>query len=389
MNRLRQIWDKVFISASGDLQLLEEYELSNRQILDVYISKEKNKVTVKCGSKIFLFSIESEVEVNIFQADFAVWLCLPLAMSEGKNLVVHGQGTETTKKNAEKLTDIWSSWLPKQYSMVNVDFDEYREESKDKNTARALMCFSGGVDSTYSFITHDFSGLKPDLLTIQGMDYSINDSVRFSEAIKQTNILIQNRSRYRLFVQSNAYDIYKQYKIGGQLSHVFLLTAVGFMFSQSYKSMLLSADHSCYQQFEVFPAGSTFASNQFFNSGEFALETHGEDVTRAEKLAIISDDPSALLSLSFCKNRKIRPKNCGICSKCLRTKYMFMASIGEIPAQTFLDASVPSFKSLRFSVHDNLSHSYIKDTFKVAFRNDNLDKIPDVIRAYKKIQKES
>ena len=359
---------------------------SERDELQVFIAQENDVITVECGDNKFIFEVDTNVEPYVTYADFAAWLCLPVAMKEGKDLVIHGSGTQITKENAEKLSDVWSSWLPSQYSMINVSFDTYRLPQNKSDIKRSLMCFSGGVDSTYSFITNDFGDVTPDLLTVQGMDYSVNDSTRFNEATIKTNLLVGELSRERLFVKSNAYDIYRKYKIGGQLCHVFLLTSVGFMFSDSYKNLLLAADHSYYQQFEVFPAGSTFATNRYFNSGDFKLETHGEDVTRAEKLAHITKTPNALLSISFCKNRKVRPHNCGVCSKCLRTKYMFLASIGRIPEEPFLDSSIPSFKSLKFSKHQSLSDSYIKDTYKVAFRSGNLDKVPLIVERFNQIR---
>lgn len=379
---VKKIWSNLLLGNK-----IDRTKITEASELHVFIKQIKNKIIVDCGKHKFNFLVVSPVSINVEYADFAVWLCLPLAMSEDKTLIIHGSGTSKTKENAEELSNIWSSWLPKKYSMINVEFKNYREIDTENQQKKSLMCFSGGVDSTFSLITNDFGEQKPDLLTVQGMDYSLNDAVGFKQSIEQTNCLVKELSGQRSYVQSNAYDIYKKYRIGGQLSHVFLLSAVGFMFAKSYKTLFLASDHSFYQQFEVFPAGSSFASNRFFDSGDFNLQTLDELTTRAEKLTTLFHNATALESLSFCKNRKIRPKNCGVCSKCLRTKYMFLASVGEIPKTSFLNYSKPSFKKLKFSNQSNLSDSYLKDTYKVAFRNGNLDKVPDIVRIYNKIQK--
>ncbi|MEA1988426.1 MAG: hypothetical protein U9N57_04350 [Pseudomonadota bacterium] len=371
------------------LSLIKNFKSKTYQkttdVLNVYIEQDGNSVIVRCDDNKFVFNVTGNASPSIECADFAVWLCLPIAMSEGRDLFVHGEGTAETILNAEKLSDIWASWLPRQYSMINVSFFSCRTSQPKTTLKRPLMCFSGGIDSTYSLITNDFGDKLPDLLTVQGMDYGVEDKSRFEAAIIKTNQLVSELGVNRVFVESNAYDIYKKYKIGGQLSHVFLLAAAGFMFSNSYESLYLAADHSYYQQFEVFPAGSTFASNRYFDSGDYQLITHGEDVTRAEKLTVIANHHSALRSISFCKNRRVRPENCGLCSKCLRTKYMFLASIGYIPEESFLNASVPTYKSLKFSKHKGLSDSYIKDTYKVAFRSKNLAKVPLIVEEFKRI----
>ncbi len=359
---------------------------SERGVLRVSVESTANKLNIYCGEDHFIFKLKGTEVTKKDGEDYAVWISLPIAMSKGMDLLVIGKGSLETKNNAERLSDIWSSWLPEKYAMVSVNFSEQRMLDRNVNlNKRALMCFSGGVDSTYSLINYDFNGYKPDLLTLQGMDYPVDDDVKFHESIRKTSTLVEDIVNDRIFVSSNAYDIYRQYKIKTSHSYIFLLSTVANYLSEDYSYWILAADHAWYQQFEAFPYGSTFATNRYFDTGDFKLITHGEDVTRSEKLFSIFTNENALKSISFCKNKIIRPENCGVCPKCLRTKYMFLASVGQIPEGVFLNPVPPENFKIKFSNNREFNQSYIKDAFKTAFRNNHLSLIPDIVRVYKKL----
>jgi hypothetical protein len=352
--------------------------------IDVYAFQEKNEIYLSSSNETFYFDCNGATNPDIEFSDFAAWIFLPIAMAKNKQLMIHGLGTLETKKNAERLSDIWACWLPKKYSLINVEFTKYRdlENKKDK---KELLLFSGGVDSTYAILNKKFNE-KPDLLTIQGMDYKISDQDRFEKAIEKTNILASEYADQRVTVRSNAYDIYKGLNIPPRLSFVFVLASVSFLFIKKYKDVTMASDFALYQQFEELPYGSSIATDQLYDSGDFNLETFGNDVTRAEKLPSILSNKSALKALSLCKDKKVRPENCGVCSKCTRTKYMMLATTGLIPAESFLDPALDQSIKINFNVSGDKQDAYIKSTYTAGFRNDNLDKIPNIVSEYSRIK---
>ena len=351
--------------------------------LNVYAFQENNEVFLSSGNETFYFDCNGAANPDIEFADFAAWIFLPVAMMRNKTLMIHGLGTLETKKNAERLSDIWACWLPKKYSLVNVEFSEYRTlESTDHK--KQLLLFSGGVDSTYAILNKQFEA-KPDLLTIQGMDYKISDQDRFAKAIEKTNILAETHADNRITVRSNAYDIYNKINIAPRLSFVFVLSSVSFLFIKNYKDVTMAADFALHQQFEELPYGSSIATDQLYDSGDFNLETFGNYVTRAEKLPSILSNELAVKSLSLCKDKKVRPHNCGVCSKCTRTKYMMLATSGYIPEESFINPALDQSIKLNFNANGDKQDAYIKSTYTAGFRNNNLDKIPNIVSEYKRI----
>jgi hypothetical protein len=351
--------------------------------INIYAFQEKDEIFLSSGTETFYFDCSGATSPDIEFTDFAAWIFLPVAMVKNKTLMIHGLGTLETKKNAEKLSNIWACWLPKKYSLINVEFSEYRDLDSNKDK-KQLLLFSGGVDSTYTILNKKFQG-KPDLLTIQGMDYKISDQDKFEQAIQKTNILASEYADQRVTVRSNAFDIYKTFKIAPRLSFVFLLSSVSFLFIKKYRDVTMAADFSLYQQFEALPYGSSIATDQLYDSGDFRIESYGNDVTRAEKLPSILANELALQSLSLCKDKKVRPENCGTCYQCIRIKYMMLATNGKIFNECFINPSLDQSLKIDRSIGGDKQDAHIKSTYTAGFRNGNLDKIPNIVSEYMRI----
>ncbi|MDR9500084.1 MAG: hypothetical protein RI556_12980 [Hydrogenovibrio sp.] len=359
---------------------------SKCDLVEISAEKIDNQVKIFFGEEEISISFENCSVPDPLLDDYALWVCLPIAMAKGCDVHVKGVGSTESIKNAERLSDIWSAWLPSKYSLINVNFSEINDNVAFGHQRRPLMCYSGGADSTYSLINFPQNGTKPDLLTVKGMDYRLNSGDEsFQLAIKKNKHLVDSYSNERFVVSTDAYDIFRKHKIKASQAFIFLLASVASLFSRTHSNWILAADHAWYQQFEAFPYGSTFATNRHFSNGLFSLETHGEDVTRAEKLKSISENKAALNAISFCKDKSIRPENCGVCVKCLRTKYMFLASVGQIPNSAFLNPVHPSKLKIKFSSNTGFNNSYVKDTYKTAFRNGYLHLMPEIIKEYRKI----
>jgi hypothetical protein len=81
----------------------------------------------------------------------------------------------------------------------------------------------------------------------------------------------------------------------------------------------------------VFPWGTNHITNNYFAGDGFSMRTLSLDYTRADKVEELSRHPIACSTISCCGVRANRPDNCGQCSKCIRTKIMFVASTGAVP----------------------------------------------------------
>ena len=279
--------------------------------------KEAVVATAEATFRLSLFENES-TNFNARLVDFAVWLCLPVAMRLGEDLHVEGIGSRETCHNAGELSRTWESWLPGRFSAVQVSFDHYSSATPDQESNKNVCLYSGGLDSTYTALKLKQSRLDPYLLTVFGMDYKLGDSDRFRKLIEKTSNFADRNFPARVFLESNAYEVYRKYRInidGGHFTHIFALMAAAFALSESFDSVFIAADGRLDQQFIMHPWGSNSATNPWFSDGHMQLKTHGDDALRADKVAALAGNSEAMSAVTVCMDYDSRPHNCGVCSK--------------------------------------------------------------------------
>ena len=360
-----------------------------KQINVSIVYNEKFVVATSNGDEIIL-DINADIKPNENRQDFAVWLFLPIAMRTNANLHIEGKGTQQTVMNAKKMSQIWASWMPGHFNDVDVTFDSIVTIEEPQYTEDYLAFYSGGVDSTYC-IGNKFEKEKKkiSLLTVHGMDYSAIDDEKFNKFIEKTDIFASFYANRRLFVRTNAYAVYSKYKINTKLSHVthiFTLAGCGFLFSGYYKNIIIAADYRLDQQHLVSPWGSNSATNFLFDDGITSLLTENDDVTRSEKMEWMISSDLALQSSTFCSDKKYRPNNCGVCSKCTRTKLMFLAATGSIP-NIFLDMKLYNNAPILKVSRKSAKNTFLLDLYFCAKNNNRLELIPGLKESMKKIEK--
>src|SRR5262249_48114894 len=153
------------------------------------------------------------------------------------------------------------------------------------------------------------------------------------------------------------------------------------LFSGVAKSATMAADYSQEQDMMAFPWGGNHVTNRYFESSQFGLRTVSDDVSRTEKVGVLGKNKFALASVSFCKRRDLRPMNCGKCGKCLRTKAMFAATVGEQP-DIFLDQSFSREDLYAIDLSDKKEIAFFSDLFLHARASGNLDKVPGLAERY-------
>jgi hypothetical protein len=347
------------------------------QCIEYTVSFNKTKIQLDGDGDRLIFECNPNTIFPTDRADFAAWALLPIAMRKGKNLRIMYRGSEATAKNAIALSRIWSMWLPHVFRPIEVSFSEnvdFKLDARDKSGVDLLL-YSGGVNSTYNLIRRHQEGLKQVLLTVHGLDYKLSDFNGFNELIKQTEPIANQMAEKRLFLETNAYSQYKKHGIKADLSHGFILAASVFLMGRSYDAGVISADFSRDQEFLAFPWGTNSVTNDYFSSGDFRLRTENLDVTRGQKMELLSKYPSALQAITFCSDSSNRPKNCGLCSKCVRTKVMFIAATGKVP-DIFNNSAISKKYLNALNLNKRSERAFFADIIALAESNKHVDKIP-------------
>lgn len=316
----------------------------------------------------FLFPFENSPQLNSF--DFAIWAVLPIAMRLNENIHIKNNISQNTIDSAMKISSIWSQWLPDFYTSIKITTDNISDIS-ESFSEKKLVFFSGGVDSTYSSLRLlDDNLLKIDCLTVHGMDYKFDDEKRFEQLLEQTREFCEKTFNKRRIVKTNIYSIYNKIGCnpkGSHVTHIFSLFSCGSLFEE-YSTYFVAADYRLDQQFIVHPYGSNTATNRLMYNKNGRLMTLDDDVTRAEKVAFLFNKDIDLSVLTICVDYNSRPKNCGICSKCMRTKAMFFAARGELP-DIFLDKKFDMNWYENISLSVKINRTFMLDILAVIDRN--------------------
>ena len=349
---------------------------------------QKRSIEISLAGDTISIEPDNGVPPNRHRLDFAAWLMLPIAMRRGVDLHVEGAGSEATVRNANRLAEIWSRWLPRHFKPIKTSFAEHWSVGQADSGHGDLCLYSGGVDSTYALLKRFRAGHRQSLLTVHGMEYRHADQEGFEALLAKTSPFAALVGDRRLLIRTNAKEVYKRHRVNpnkeSDIGHSFLLAAATFLHSESFGRAVIAADYRRDQQFEVFPWGTNAATNPCFDDGVFALHTESEDVSRAEKCEDLLSCPEALISLTFCVDRAARPHNCGRCQKCIRTKAMFVAATGRLPPLC-ADSSLGPDCLQAFDLRRRHQRAFFFDLYETARRRGSVDSIPGLEPLYRMV----
>lgn len=307
--------------------------------MTAHVRREGPLVIVEGDTFAFNLEVLAGPQAVSQSNDFALWLVLPLAMREGRDLLIDGPVSPVALANAVKLSEMWSFFVPALFEPVQVNATRLEPAQPAAPDARRIMCYSGGLDSTFALVRHVLqTGERLSLLTIQGMDYRPGDDARFAALMEKTRPVREDYSSETVNIRSNAASVMRRFDISSDIGFGFNAFACQFLLQNAYRGALFAADNPKHYEWARMPYGSNSMSNPLFANEHFAVETLGLDASRGEKAGFLATRPEVLGSLSICKDYGIRPDNCGLCLECVRAKALFYAETGQVPP-IFLDNS--------------------------------------------------
>ncbi|WP_446892665.1 hypothetical protein [Acinetobacter sp. NS4_7] len=341
------------------------------------VSKNEIVVTSNKYDEIkFLLPYEALPQLSCH--DFSLWAILPLAMKNGDHIETYAPISKRAYESLKKVADVWHFWLPNFYKKVKITAHNIVQSDKLMIEDRGLMCFSGGLDSTYSTFKLKQEKIKNiDCLSVHGMDYKFKDNSKFEELINKTKEIRNSLFSVSHFVKTNIYAVYNQNKCNPSythITHIFSLFACLSIF-EGYSRYLIAADDRLDQQFFTHPYGSNSASNKLMENSSGNLITLDDDVTRFEKTLYLVNNNFDLNSLSVCGDAKARPYNCGVCVKCLRTKSMLFSILDYIP-DIFVNNELNEDWFEKIDLNDFNNQMYIYDTLNFLESKNKHDNFP-------------
>jgi hypothetical protein len=204
-----------------------------------------------------------------------------------------------------QLQAIFHCWNPD----LNVVPVESATVTAPRRLAGAVCCFSGGIDSTYSFARH--RDQVSHLLVVQGFDNWRSDADwqqsatargKFAEAHGVRLIAVE--SNVREFIEAR--HIYWGLTLGSVLGGISTAVAPARFFVPASWTWQ-----------DLHPYGSHPLTDPLWSTEATDVVHDGADTSRSRKIEYIAAHPTMLDQIQVCWKSSAR--NCGQCPKCVRT----------------------------------------------------------------------
>jgi hypothetical protein len=331
-----------------------------RERLEASVTHYGNRVNVRLGTDQFFYEVEGIDLPPIVDHSFLLWHLAAYGLEMRYDVHLAGRVDPVVLANVRRMVRTWAMWQPGNLPRINVTVDEEVVPTA-AGTSETATVFSGGLDATYMLLRRGRLKHPGTAVTMQGMDYELAPGDQFKELLAKTAPLLEHLNYRQVVIRSDATR-----KLSYNF-HSYAMAIAGnvWLLSGLFGGAEMAADFSLEQDLITFPWAGNGVTSRYYEGSSFRMETRDLDVTRAEKAAIVATDPIALNSVAFCSNERVRPKNCGKCMKCLRTKAMFVVTIGEVP-DIFIDRSFDPDAWSKIELNDSNEVAFFLDIYETA-----------------------
>lgn len=273
------------------------------------------------NSKRIYFSVDNEYGEFITK-DASPFLASLLfcSMKGNENITIEGSVSQKLLQSTEEIMNLMESWNMGMKS-VSIKIKQTRKDTINKKNV--ALFFSGGVDSSYTYLKNKKEGKNKitHLITVHGFDIKLESDSLFKEAIKPIKNFAKKEKIEVIVVKTNIRQITDRYvewedQCGSAMAAVSLALRNGFKEVYFSGGMEYSA---------LRPLGSHPHLDPLWSTETLQVIHDGIERNRLEKVRYISSSNKMLINLRVCWRNKKGSYNCCECEKCFRTMIMLEA----------------------------------------------------------------
>tara|TARA_R110002126_G_C10490649_1_gene504101 strand:- start:6927 stop:8156 length:1230 start_codon:yes stop_codon:yes gene_type:complete len=332
-------------SRLGEIHIATESEVTNNQFCNTILIRRRGRRE----RRIFYRYSEPDFPGTSNSQNYAVVAVLPYAMATGLDIRCFGPVDADLIEQLEECQDAWAMWRPDLFRVIRILPDTIAP-SRLPTSRKAIIAFSGGLDSVYSLHAHKRGLLGhreldiASAIQVHGFDLPVDQPSWCENAAGMARGILDAYGLPLTTVQTNWRDLEDPWN----LSHIFGLAAVLHQFSAGFSHAIFSSDFSYLRG--RFDWGSNPITNRLVSGPSFPIHVTGGNKSRAAKARAVINEPSVLNNLRVCWLRPESMGNCGRCKKCLLTKLSFAAAgLTHVPA---LGAPVTAEDILGFTFNE-------------------------------------
>lgn len=252
---------------------------------------------------------------------------LPLAMAEamvrGEDVFISSDFpiSAALSRSLPKIVNVFCNWNSADNRPIQV---QATTECYPETSDSVICCFSGGVDSSFSYSRHQSE--ITDLLVVMGFDAS-EAGPEWVHLTQRLQRFADQQKKRLITVETNLRNVIETRNLSWEAAHGSILAAIGI--SLRARTVLIP---STFGYGDLLPWGSHPLLDPLWSTETTAVIHDGLDANRTEKTAQLLRHPAILNAVQVCWNHIDR--NCGYCSKCMRTSlalYMLGTHSNNLP----------------------------------------------------------
>ncbi|MFN8850146.1 MAG: hypothetical protein ACK5W4_10650 [Inhella sp.] len=223
-------------------------------------------------------------------------------------------------RNLQRVQAVLLSWNDEDMGRVPV---QAMTAPEPEHRGWGLSTFSGGVDSSYTFMR--CRDQVSHVLLVQGFDTDDEDGWRRNVAARRA--FADRQGVALLPVANNVRSFLQQRRLSWNLAHGGLLASLGVALGA--RGVVIP---STFTYSHLIPWGSHPLLDPLWSTDQTTVTHHGADCGRTEKTRQLLQSPELLDQLQVCW-RSV-DQNCGECPKCIRTSlalYLLGARSAKLP----------------------------------------------------------
>ncbi len=291
------------------------------------------------------------------------------AMRGSADLIVHGQVSPSLMANLEEFQLVWANWRPSRYQKIEIQADLETDQAHD-HPGRAVMAFSGGVDSCFTAWRHRMGKAGRQLCNldagvfIHGFDIPLNQTETFHRAAGNIRVILNSVGMEMIPIVHNS-----KY-LGEDLDdfHAAVLVSCLMILQNRFSIGLLASSVAYIHLLKAYqlPFGSTPLTDWMLSSSRFSVIEDGAAHNRIGKIAEISKWPEAMQHLRVCLSKvgMERDRNCCRCEKCARNILTFR--VLELDRPPCFEHDLSNLQILGLHYPSNVRVFYIELLLKAA-----------------------
>jgi len=269
-------------------------------------------------------------------------------MKLGGKLHVHGQVSPTLLRGLEEFMAVWRAWRPRQYHSAHIEADLEREPPVQTEPGRAVLAFSGGLDSCFSLLRHHAGVLgrrRRNLVAgvfVESEDVRLRASRCFEPRLEPSHRILDSVGTTLIPISTNLREVQQLGNDDGLMSN-FLASLI--LLQGSFDTGLVASSDR-YDRL-ILPNPTSPLTDPMLSTGRFSILHDGAEYSRTEKADFVARWPEALRDLWVCQRWPEAQDNCGVCEKCIRTILNFRAAGHGLPECFPADVTDHQIRSVR------------------------------------------